>query len=272
MLICPVCEQKLEQHGASYRCEAGHLFDLAKEGYVNLLPANQTHSHHPGDTKEMVQSRRAFLEKGYYAPFAASLYETARTALAGKRAPALLDIGCGEGYYTAWLKKAAHPASPVLGVDISKWAVRQAAKQNKDCTFAVGSAFRLPVASQSVDLAVNLFAPLATEEVVRVLKEDGIFLYGIPGPQHLYGLKEILYDHPYENETKHTEYEGLCFLNRVTVTDTLHLTDPADIKALFAMTPYYWKTPKEGAQRLEGCRELSTQIHFDFLLYQKIKL
>lgn len=268
-LCCPVCRQMLDRESGRYVCPEGHSFDLAKEGYVNLLTADKRHSTDPGDTKEMVRSRRAFLDKEYYAPFALELSGLSADCLRGVNAPNVVDIGCGEGYYTRYLKDAAGPHSALLGFDISKWAVRYAAKRNRDCQFAVASAFHIPAPDAGTDLAVNLFAPLEPSEICRVLRPGGYLIYAVPGPRHLFALKEILYDQPYENTQKDTHYPGLKFLRRATVKDTVHLSAKEEVQALFAMTPYYWKTPKEGAARLQACASLTTEIHFDFLIYQK---
>lgn len=269
MLCCPVCNQILNLDQRRYVCPVGHSFDLAKEGYVNLLPANQKHSHDPGDTKEMVLSRRAFLQAGHYKPFAEKLGELVRGLLKEEAGANVIDIGCGEGYYTGFIKEAAGENSSLFGFDISKWAVKYAAKKNKDCAFAVASAFHIPAEKEWADLAVNLFSPLAVEEIYRVLKGGGYFIYAVPGPRHLFGLKEILYDAPYENQRKDTLYNGFNLIERVTVKDTIHLERTEDIMALFTMTPYYWKTPGAGAERLARTPRLDTQIHFDFLIYQK---
>lgn len=269
MLCCPLCKKTLSSDSNHFFCAGGHCFDRAKEGYVHLLPANQKHSAQPGDTRAMVQSRRAFLAKGYYAPFAAMLAQLASNYLQGVPFPSILDVGCGEGYYTRFLKDAAGEDSFLFGFDISKWAVKYAAKGNKDCIFAVASAFHIPAADTSADLAVNLFAPLDTTELYRVLKPGGYFIYAVPGTRHLMGLKHILYHTPYENEAKDSTYSGFTFLQCIPVKDRICLTEQADIHALFAMTPYYWKTPRDGAERLAACTLLDTEIQFDFLVYQK---
>ena len=94
-------------------------------------------------------------------------------------------------------------------------------------------------------------------------------ILAVPGPRHLYGLKELLYEAPYENETRDIQYPGFAFLRRETVEGKLHLTDARQIQNLFAMTPYYWKTPESGSQRLAQADSLDTEIRFDFLLYQR---
>ena len=269
LFCCPICGEKLTQQGNALCCAHRHSFDFAAQGYVNLLPANRRHSAAPGDDAGMVAARRAFLQQGWYAPFAKALCQLAKDCTANIAAPAVLDAGCGEGYYTGLLAKALGPAAQVAAFDISKNAVRAAAKQYQTVQFAVASAFAIPVANESVDLLINVFAPLALEEYQRLLRPGGYFIYAVPGPRHLMGLKQVLYDTPYENTVKDTQYTGFRFCRRVPVTDNLQLTGQPQIEALFAMTPYYWRTPPQGAKRLRQQNELATEIEFDFLVYQK---
>lgn len=237
-----------------------------------LLPPNKKHSKDPGDTKQMVAARRAFLEAGCYEPFRRRLCELACEALAAVPAPAVLDAGCGEGWYTSALLDALRAAGKepeVCGFDISKFAVRAAAKRHKGIAFAVASAFSIPAAEASADLIVNVFAPIVPDELRRVVKPGGFLLLAVPTPRHLYGMKELLYDAPYENEYRETAYPGFSLVCRETVADTIELTSPALIEALFSMTPYYWKTPPEGCERLRRASSLRTEIGFDFLLYRR---
>lgn len=157
---CPLCGGALTEARTGLRCPGGHCFDRAKEGYVNLLPVNRKHSKSPGDDKGMVAARRAFLEKGWYAPLREALCELAQEA-AGD-APVVLDAGCGEGYYTAGIRDALLAAGKtpiVAGIDISKFSLQKAAKKYPGIEFAVASAYRLPVAAESVDLLLNVFSP-----------------------------------------------------------------------------------------------------------------
>ena len=121
-LICPICGNELHKEEKTCRCPSGHSFDIARQGYVNLLTVQQKHSLNPGDTREQVLSRRAFLEAGYYAPIAGALIDTAKEL--GASGP-ILDVGCGEGYYSSRLAGAL--GGELVGLDISKEAVRCAA-------------------------------------------------------------------------------------------------------------------------------------------------
>lgn len=133
----------------------------------------------------------------------------------------------------------------------------------------MASAFSIPAAEASADLIVNVFAPIVPDELRRVVKPGGFLLLAVPTPRHLYGMKELLYDAPYENEYRETAYPGFSLVRREAVADTIELTSPALIEALFSMTPYYWKTPPEGCERLRRASSLRTEIGFDFLLYRR---
>lgn len=272
IFTCPACKQELIQQEKSYTCPNGHSYDIAKEGYVHLLPPNKMHSKIPGDNHQMVESRRNFLEAGYYEPFREKLNELVRDCVNGQ-SPVILDAGCGEGYYTGGMENqlTARGLSPqIYGFDISKFAVKAAARRYKSISFAVGSIFDIPVRTESVDCVVNVFAPIVEDELNRVLKPGGFLILAVPGARHLFGLKEILYDSPYENEYRETQYRGFRFQKRVAVQKEIQIDQNSSIMDLFAMTPYYWKTPVAGCERLRSTETLFTEIEFDFLIYQKV--
>lgn len=266
---CPLCGKGLERDPRTYRCPGGHSFDIAKEGYTYLLPVNQKHSAAPGDDPGMATARRDFLSKGYYRPLLDALCRLAASCTGD--APAVLDVGCGEGYYTSGLfqslqKAGKHPR--MAGTDISKPILRLAAKREKAVEFAVASSYHLPLADGSADLLLNCFSPLAIEEFRRVLKPGGTFLYVVPGRDHLWELKQVLYDTPYPNEEKETPYPGFAYADIVPVEGSVTLGSQAEIRALFQMTPYYWKTPKAGAERLAALDSLTTRISFRIHVFQ----
>ena len=268
---CPICGAPLRREDRSYLCPNRHSYDISKEGYTHLLPANQKHSTAPGDDKLMAAARRDFLSKGYYSPLLKTLCSQI-LSLSGET-PVILDNGCGEGYYTAGIYQALLAAgrSPrMAGIDISKFILRYAAKREKDIEFAVASSYHLPVAEESVDLLLNCFSPLALEEFRRVLKPGGYFLYVVPAAEHLWEMKEVLYDRPYPNEEKETPYEGFAYQAIVPVGDTITLENQADIQALFGMTPYAWKTPKAGKDRLAALDSLTCRIAFRIHIFQKL--
>ena len=267
---CPVCSAALERGDHAYRCPAGHSFDISREGYTYLLPPNQKHSAAPGDDKGMAAARRDFLSKEYYKPLQMTLCNQI-VSRCGQN-PVLLDTGCGEGYYTAGVFHALQEAGKqprMAGIDISKFILRTAAKREKAIEFAVASSYHLPVPDGSVDVLLNCFSPLALEEFRRVLRPGGYFLYVVPAADHLWELKEVLYDQPYPNEEKETPYEGFAYETIVPVEDAITLTSQEDIHNLFQMTPYYWKTPKSGSQRLSALDTLTTRISFRVHVFRK---
>ena len=245
-------------------------FDIAAEGHTHLLPVNQKNSKMPGDDKGMAAARSAFLNAGYYAPLRDTLCRLA-LELTGDGC-AVLDTGCGEGYYTAGIYRAlleSGKSVAMAGTDISKFILKRAAKREKGIEFAVASSYHLPVADACIDLLINCFSPLALEEFLRVLKPGGRFLYVVPSERHLWQMKEVLYDVPHPNEVKLTPYEGFRYLQVAEVRDTITVQGQAQIHALFQMTPYYWKTPKAGAERLAQLDTLTTEIAFDIHVYEK---
>lgn len=271
LFVCPLCASPLQRTDRAYRCSSGHSFDIAAEGHTHLLPVNRKNSKMPGDDKGMSAARSAFLNQGYYAPLRDMLCRLALELTGGSCS--VLDTGCGEGYYTAGIYHAlrgAGKAVQMAGTDISKFILKRAAKREKAIEFAVASSYHLPVAKESIDLLINCFSPLALEEFTRVLKPGGRFLYVVPSERHLWQMKEVLYDIPRPNEVKLTPYEGFHYLQVAEVRDTVTVQGQDHIHALFQMTPYYWKTPKTGAERLAQLTELTTEIAFDIHVYEKV--
>lgn len=254
MLICPVCGEKLTKTERLYMCENSHSFDMAKEGYVNLLTGRHKAGELIGDNRDMARARRTFLEKGYYDFLADALCDYV------KPGDKLLDISCGEGYYTDYMRRKTR--ADVFGFDISKEMIRLAAKKYKEVEFFVANIAKIPVKSESVDVAVQICAPFSEKEFARILKKDGILLSVVPGKRHLWGLKELLYENPYENNEDKAEYEYLKKVDCVTVKDTVTLSGQEEIMSLFAMTPYYYKTGERDRQKLENEKSLTTELEF----------
>lgn len=267
LLCCPICSAPLEWGERAYTCPNGHCYDIAKEGYVNLLPANRKHARDPGDDREMVAARGRFLEGDHYGPLRDVLCR-----LITRRAPeTLLDSGCGEGYYTAGVCAALRERAPGIraaGVDLSRSALKRAARRDKNAEFAVASVYHLPVADGAADLLLNCFSPLALDEFRRVLRPGGGFLYVVPGARHLWELKQVLYDRPYENPEKESPYEGFAYEDIVPVEFSMALTGQA-LGDLFRMTPYCWKTPRSGVERLKALKSLDVTASFRVHVFRK---
>lgn len=260
MLICPVCRQHLASAFGKYSCGRGHSFDIAKEGYVNLLRSSKS-GDKMGDDKLSARCRRDFLNKGYYSPLM-----TALTDLFADKAGSVLDICCGEGYYTSCLAKNENLR--VYGFDLSKEMVRLGAKRGGAAYFVANLA-DIPVADGSFDYAVHLFAPFQEAEFLRILKSGGSLYTVVPGRYHLWGLKQALYDTPYENDEKLPETKQLRLVGQRKITSRITLASPEDIDAVFRMTPYYFHTSQKDKEKLAGLESLETDIEFVIGEYRK---
>lgn len=242
-LACPACGGSLSPAGHSLVCENRHCFDLSKEGYVNLAPARQSGG---GDDAGLIAARTAFLSAGHYEPIAA-LCET----LLHEYAPGALtvDAGCGEGYYSNLLARNR----PVLGLDLSKRGVRHAAREagtaGLSALFAVAGIFRMPVKTGAAGAAVSLFAPICEAEFCRVLAPGGVLLTVGAGPEHLSELKAVLYTVSALNTRRADLPLHMEKLREERLSFRMELPHE-DLNALFAMTPYFYKTGREGAQKL----------------------
>ena len=264
IIKCPVCGQALKAENRIWRCENRHSYDVAKEGYVNLLSARRS-GDMIGDNREMALSRRDFLNKGYFQPLAKAV--TDRLEKYSADGDCVLDICCGEGYYTAYA--AERLKRRFYGFDLSKNMVRLAAKRNTPATFFVANIAAIPIADGAVKAAFHLFAPFHAGEFRRIIAHDGVVMTAIPGKDHLYGLKEILYEQPYRNDEKEPPAEGLTAIERIRVRGEITLKSQEDINALFQMTPYYYHTPSEGMKRLGECDTLRTPIEFVLIVFKK---
>ena len=264
ILRCPVCAQALHADERTLRCGSGHSFDIAKEGYCNLLRTGKPGDSR-GDNKDMARSRRDFLQKGYFDLLARAVEACA--AQYTKDGDTVLDICCGEGYYTDYLSQQL--SRRCFGFDISKNMVRLAAKRRCGATFFVANIASIPVRDASVKLAFHLFAPFHAAEFGRILADDGIIVTAVPGKRHLFGLKQVLYETPYENDEQPPKADGLTPVDTLRVQTSVTLHTEEDIAALFQMTPYYYHTPSAGKQRLAQLDTLTTDIAFVLYIYRK---
>lgn len=260
--LCPVCGSVLSCQKRSWSCENHHSFDVARQGYVNLLPVTQKHSRHPGDTAEMVAARRAFLDTNLYRP----ILDTLRVLLS-EFAPScrcILDAGCGEGWYLGGL----HEIPERWGIDISKEAVRFAAARDKSTHWLTATAAHLPFADGSFDAVLSMFALTAATEFARVLAPDGVFVQVLAGADHLPALKHIIYPKVTEKEKQlHPALDGFRLLASRRVRFAFELDDAAQIRNLLYMTPHVWRIRRENAELLAQTTHLSEQADVIFNVY-----
>ncbi len=251
-ILCPICGQELSRRERAYRCAAGHSFDIARQGYVNLLPVQQKHTLQPGDTAEQVLARRRFLDGGFYAPLAHTLCDLAQEAMC--KGP-ILDVGCGEGYYAA--KLSAQLGAELVGIDISKEAVRCASGRYKDARWFCATASHLPIKDDSVGVLTSLFALTVPSEFYRVLRPDGCFIQVLAAPDHLLGLKSIIYPKlVHKEKTLSPQLEGFTLAKSVPLRFSFDLCGQA-VQDLLYMTPHAYRISAEGAERLRKTQVLS---------------
>ena len=281
-LACPLDGAPLQRDGAAWRCAAGHSFDIARQGYINLLPVQNKRSRDPGDSKEMVAARHRFLDPGSdtdpcppgpYQPLAAAVSHALLAGLAPGAAASCLDAGCGEGYYLRQLAAAAGERHPLalLGLDISKWAVMAAAKQDKRANWGVGSNAGLPVQTGTLDRVLCMFGFPVHAEFARVLRPGGELLLVDAGPDHLRELREIIYPalKP-ERPANPRAPDGFAALPAETVRYRLELAGAAQIADLLAMTPHLYRASAAGRARAAALDALTVTVDVRLARFRRI--
>lgn len=307
--VCPICFSAFTKSGNSLICSNRHCYDIAKSGYVNLLPPSAG-GH--GDDGAMVRARRAFLEKGYYSALKDALCSVvleaagrvgttsentaqkstaAEGALSGNTAVKSMKaenafpgekfsgeisgsggflLDCGCGEgYYTEAMALALPEMRVCGIDVSAKAAQAAAKRRSIFSIAAASANHIPCTPGFFDILVTVFAPFSSEQFKRALKPGGYFINVIPDEYHLWELKQVLYSSPYANEVSSYDIEGFDFIKGLSVKGRADLSCGEDISALFCMTPYCHRTEKDAVQRLFSLERLSVRTEFRILVYRR---
>ena len=284
-LACPIDGKRLESREKQLVCENGHSFDVARQGYVNLLPVQHKRTKDPGDSKEMVLARAHFLNSGVYQTIANTLAELS-TALIKNDAntesneTCFMDAGCGEGYYFDSLfntlkSKDGNRNLSFIGLDISKPAIAEAAKRNKQISWVVGTNRQPPVADNSVDIIICVFGFQSFEGFNKCLKPGGKIILVEPGLNHLKELREIIY-----KEVKKTDPQDLSFVEEMgfSVVDTQLLQfktceiNNEQIHNLLIMTPHFYRATKEGREAASKLQKLELTVDVVFRTLEKTGL
>ena len=248
-------------------CLSNHNFDRAREGYLNLLPVQKKNSLDPGDDADMVLARRSFLEAGYYAPFR----ETLKGVIMPLHAGVLLDSGCGEGWYTEMMGDVS---SELVALDISKHAVKRAARRIDDAIWLVASSNDIPLYDHSIDVMTAIFSPVQVTEAARVLEEYGTLVIAAPGEKHLWELREALYPEVRAHEPdKWLDSLASAFTLQfeTSVRFNFTLPDNTAVRNLLQMTPHYWRAARDRRTVVESLPSLTLQADFRILVFRKIR-
>lgn len=289
LTICPICREPLilGAEKNAYSCLNNHYFDVARQGYINLLTSNQKKSKLPGDSKDMVAARRLFLQNGHYKKISEKLNALIiADFLRSRLGPyAILDLGCGEGYYTGRLMADAdrtasensdpsqadyHDPVNYYGIDISKEAVKWASSDNKRAIWIVGTNYHLPLKNASFDCIFSVFSPVLWSECIRILKQKGLFVRILPGTRHLIEIRDIIYPKTILNEDagKSEPPNGLQHLETEKIEYTIDLNQN-ELLELVQMTPHYWKTSQTDKNALKEFSALNVTVSMLIFIYQK---
>lgn len=278
--VCPLDGLPLTGDKKSLSCEKKHLFDLAKEGYYNLLLVQNKRSLNPGDSKEMVQARRRFLDGGYYYPIAERVFaficEMAMNAPSGVTLR-VVDAGCGEGYYLHTLsQKASVNNYPVrlelAGVDISKWAVKKAAQRPGPIAWAVASNRQIPFAAGNVDIILSVFGFPVWESFKSAQPQGGHALLVDPGPDHLLELRKIIYPQVKTAGISSVQAAidcGYGLVKKESLKFLIQLKSASAIQDLLAMTPHAFRMPIGKQKEINALKELNVHVDVTFRLLRK---
>ena len=276
-LICPLDGADLEKHSKLYTCPNGHSFDIARQGYINLLPAQYKRSKNPGDSKEMVLARKQFLNAGFYQPVADKILSVIKNYYQNKKPLSILDAGCGEGYYLNYI------ASSILndinehrlfGLDISKEAILEAAKQNKNITWVVGTNRQPPLTERSIDVILCVFGFQSFEGFKKIIDKNGVVIIIEPGDSHLQELRDLIYN---DKKVKNSHDSSIAIKNDFQETETESLNfkivvnDQALIKNLLVMTPHFYRANKQGLEKVMALNSIELTIDVTLRVY-KLKL
>jgi len=271
-LACPLDGAPLHFTGSAWACASSHSFDIASQGYTNLLPVQHKRSRDPGDSKEMVAARRRFLTAGFYQPIAAAVSRAVLADLPADASISCLDAGCGEGYYLRQLAAVAgdRQTLALLGLDISKWAVLSAAKQDKRPSWVVGSNAKLPVLPGTLDRVLCMFGFPVYAEFARVLKQGGRLVQVDAGPDHLRELREIIYpslkpERPAELQTP----DGFSLRSAEMLRFSIELTSTEQIADLLTMTPHLYRASAAGRAQAAALTALSLSVEVRLTCFER---
>ncbi|MCW8923437.1 MAG: methyltransferase domain-containing protein [Gammaproteobacteria bacterium] len=274
-LACPIDKLELVQKQGCYQCVNGHCFDIAKQGYVNLLPVQHKKSKDPGDSKAMVQARSRFLDNDFYKPIADKLSKIIFKNLSDDKNFCVLDAGCGEGYYLNQLINAVQALNDerdlaFIGMDISKPAIIAASRRNKWASWVVGSNSQPPFLKQSVDVIFCVFGFHSFQGFKNILKSGGKVILVEPGKKHLQELREIIYSEPAGGKSagKTNHDSDYTLMATHTLEFKINLESNQQIMDLLTMTPHLFRANRQGKSSIESMDSLGLMADIIFSVFE----
>lgn len=262
MIQCPICQSLLNESTKDYSCDNHHHFDKSKNGYTNLFLSHSKRIH--GDNDTMINARHRFLNEGHYSFLLNQLIKI----FTPYSFTSCVDLGCGEGYYTNHLSNQFKNMQ-FIGLDLSKTALKIASKAS-DVKYFCASIAHTPILSASVDCVLCIFAPFKLDEVKRILKPHGIFITVNPMPNHLFELKQSLYDTVKLNPKFELVSEYFEHIESFEILHQLRLDKPDSIHDLLNMTPYRYKAKESSIEAFFQLKTLTTECSFQIDLYKLI--
>ncbi len=278
-LICPLCKAPLIRDNKSLYCggEKRHCYDIAAAGYVNLLPPGKKSNAKTGDDREMLKSRRTFLSAGFYDKISEAAAKAALENLSERDHIAFADAGCGDGYHALNIERYFREKgikAQIIGLEASKngaeMAAKLAKKEGSSAAFVAANIFDMPLADKSCDVVFSMFVPVADSEVMRVLKDDGVLVVCSSGSYHLFEMREVLYGEPRLSPALDRTPEGFERIAHSSLSYSFTLDSQELIASLFTMTPFYWRCPREGREKLLSLDSLTVRSETEYNVYKKI--
>lgn len=281
-LACPIDGKRLKQTDKQFVCENGHTFDIARQGYVNLLPVQHKRSKQPGDNKAMVLARSHFLNTGIYQPVAKKLAEMVSALIINDKSinhneHCILDAGCGEGYYFDFIFNVLKNETDVgelsfIGLDISKDAVIQSAKRNKQISWVVGTNRQPPVEEESIDIILCLFGFMSVDGFYKTVKPGGKVIVVDPGVEHLKELRQIIYPEIKKLDQQRllqTENTGFSLVHNEKLQFKVNINNNAQVNNLLLMTPHFYRASKAGREVACNLQQLNLTVDVVFSVLEK---
>ncbi len=266
-LACPLDGLALQAVPGGYRCGQGHTYDRAREGYCNLLVVQHKASLDPGDSREMVAARRRFLDAGHFSPIADAVGAIVIERISTERPHRpfrVVDAGCGEGFYLAHIARQAERSGTgglaLAGFDVSKWAVKAAAKRTRAITWLVANNRHPPFIAGSVDMILCLFGFPVWEGFAPVLADGGCVLLVDPGPDHLIELRDLIYPEVVRSgppALSAAEARGFHVAHEEPLRFSFTLDSQAAIADLLAMTPHGYRMADAGRAAVAAVERLT---------------